>query len=304
VRFLLGAWSWSGLRLVGLQKGFGAGERECRCGSARSSAASSPEDPAVADIPFDADKPVDPERTPKAVDQKPLEVAARLMLIHYAGAKNATSSRSETDAQKRAVRLVQVARQQGADFAELARKYSEAPEEGRGKIDVFREGDHLPEAFLDAAMTMGEGQVSAPVRTEFGYYVIKREALEEYSTAHILIVYKGAKMAPPALKRTKKEALRKAERVAQKAHKPGANFALLASRYSDSPSKHRGGVIARMRAGQLIDGFEPYLEAVRGLEVGAISDVVETPYGFPRDQASAAGEDPDSAHRDRLQWRA
>lgn len=238
------------------------------------------DDPAVAGIPYDPAKPVDRARLPRVPETRPLEVAARFILVSHAGARNAVSQRSESDARKRAQRLAEVARQQGTDFAQLAQRFSEAPEKGRGALEIVRPGDTFSDAFVEAATGLGEGQVSDPVATGFGYYVILREPLEEYSTAHILVVYSGAERAPPALKRTKVEARKRAELAAKKAAAPGANFALLASRFSDSPSSHRGGVIAPVRSGSLIAGFEPYLEAARQLEVGAVSGVVETPYGF------------------------
>lgn len=243
-------------------------------------AAVEPDDPAVADIPFDDKKREDPACRPKAPKIKPLEVAARYILITHAGTTKPVSSRSRDDAHKRARRLTRASRQQGADFTELARRFSDAPKNERGATELFREGDSTDPNFHEALTSMGEGQVANPVHTEFGYYVIQRVVLEEYSTAHILVVYKGAKLAPPGLKRTMEEARQKAEKVAEKAHKPENSFALLASRYSDSPSKLRGGVIAPIRPGHLLEGFDPYLEAVKQLKPNGVSRVVETPYGF------------------------
>jgi parvulin-like peptidyl-prolyl isomerase len=248
--------------------------------AAREETAIEPDDPAVADIPFDEKVPDDPARLPKAPGRRPLEVAARYILINHAGTTKPVSSRSKDDADKRARRLTRAARKQGADFEELARRFSEAPKAVRGVTELFREGESTDPAFLKAVTSMAEGQVADPVHTDFGFYVIQRVVLEEYSTAHILVVYQGAKLAPPGLKRTVEEAREKAEKVAAKAHKPENSFALLASRYSDSPSKLRGGVIAPIRPDSLLEGFEPYLEAVKQLKVNEVSQVVETPYGF------------------------
>jgi len=199
-----------------------------------------PNDPAVVDIPFDKAAPDDPARLPKPPQQRPLEVAVRYILVSHVGVKNGVNEREKSAAEKRAWRLAQAARKQGADFGALARRFSDAPAASRGALEVFREGDADP-AFLDAAMGIGVGQVADPVHTEFGYYVILREELEEYSTAHILVIYKGAKLAPPAMKRTKEEAHKRALMLLAKARKKGANFALLAGRYSDSPSKVAAG---------------------------------------------------------------
>lgn len=240
---------------------------------------SEPVDPALADIPLDPNAEDDPARLPKPPAEPPLEVAARYILISHVGAQKAVSKRSKQDALARAKRIAAAARQKGADFVALAKKFSEAPKEARGKAEVFHAGS-ADKAFADAAMSIGVGQVADPVATDQGVYVIQRVELEEYSTAHILVVYKGAELATAAIKRTEKEARARAEKIAAKAKKPGASFALLASTYSDSPSKVRGGVISPIRPMTLLKGFEPYLEAVRKLKPGEVSDVVKTIYGF------------------------
>jgi parvulin-like peptidyl-prolyl isomerase len=138
----------------------------------------------------------------------------------------------------------------------------------------------MAKAFEAAAFAMGTGQVSDPVDTPYGVYVINRVKPEEYSTAHILVQYEGAEMAPPAIKRPKDKALEKAKKVQGYATRDGANFAVLAERYSDSPSRIRGGVIKPLVAGQAHPNFKNYIQAVSQLDVGEVSRVVETPFGF------------------------
>ncbi|MBU8540746.1 peptidylprolyl isomerase [Roseomonas tokyonensis] len=68
------------------------------------------------------------------------------------------------------------ARRAGADFAEVARRRSTGPgaREG-GDLGFFKRGDMIPE-FATAAFAMQPGQISeAPVRTQFGWHVIKVE---------------------------------------------------------------------------------------------------------------------------------
>ncbi len=68
------------------------------------------------------------------------------------------------------------ARRAGADFAEVARRRSTGPgsREG-GDLGFFKRGDMIPE-FAEAAFAMQPGQISQnPVRTQFGWHVIKVE---------------------------------------------------------------------------------------------------------------------------------
>jgi peptidyl-prolyl cis-trans isomerase C len=60
----------------------------------------------------------------------------------------------------------------GESFEDLARKYSEVPSKGRGgDLGFVREGK-LPEQLARIAFAMTPGQISSPIQTETGYYVL------------------------------------------------------------------------------------------------------------------------------------
>ncbi len=76
-----------------------------------------------------------------------------------------------------------------ADFAELARANSDdssAPE--GGSLGWFRRGRMVRE-FEEVAFTLGRGEISAPVRSQFGWHVIRVDRIRpgEVNASHILV---------------------------------------------------------------------------------------------------------------------
>ena len=62
----------------------------------------------------------------------------------------------------------------GADFAELAKKYSEDEDSAKkgGDLDYFGKGRMVPQ-FEQKAFSMQPGEISDLVKTQFGYHIIK-----------------------------------------------------------------------------------------------------------------------------------
>jgi peptidyl-prolyl cis-trans isomerase C len=75
----------------------------------------------------------------------------------------------------------------------------------------------------------------------------------------------------------KKEALKRITEILKEAKKGKTSFAELAKKYSEDPSAAKGGDIGFFVRGQMVRKFE---EVAFALNVGEISDVVETEYGY------------------------
>ena len=82
--------------------------------------------------------------------------------------------KGEDDSAAKQKALAALARlQKGEDFAALATALSEGPSASKGgDLGVFKRGDMVPE-FEQAAFETLPGKVTGPVRTPFGWHVIK-----------------------------------------------------------------------------------------------------------------------------------
>ena len=68
---------------------------------------------------------------------------------------------------------------EGKDFKELAMEYSSCPSRDQGgELGEFGRGAMVPE-FENAAFAMGAGEISQPVKTDFGYHIIKLNSKTE-----------------------------------------------------------------------------------------------------------------------------
>jgi peptidyl-prolyl cis-trans isomerase SurA len=98
------------------------------------------------------------------------EVHARHIVVQVPA--NAPEDKVEK-ARLKAVDLMNQARAPGADFVALAKAKSEGPSAADGgDLGYFRRGTMMPE-FEKVAFALEDGQISEPVRTRFGWHVIK-----------------------------------------------------------------------------------------------------------------------------------
>ncbi len=99
----------------------------------------------------------------------PQKVEARHILIKVAG--DAEEEKAE-EAEKRAQDIFDLAKK-GQDFEQLAKQYSEGPTKDNGGYLGIFDKKSMVKPFADKAFSMKAGEISEPVRTDFGWHIIK-----------------------------------------------------------------------------------------------------------------------------------
>ncbi len=115
--------------------------------------------------------------------------------LKYVSFEVKASEQDSTDVKTRANDLYNRLTKNKEDFATLARVYSEDQSNAKqgGSLGVFPRGQMVKE-FEDAAFNMKPGDISQPVKTSFGWHIIKCDSIasavpgkEEVAASHILL---------------------------------------------------------------------------------------------------------------------
>jgi len=213
--------------------------------------------------------------------QVPDQVSASHILIQYDGASSAakTVTRSKEEALELAQKVANLAKEEGADFAALAKEYSDGPSgPSGGNLRNFAP-KQMVAPFSNAVLALEVGGVSDPVETQFGYHIILRQEVKpmrKASAKHILVMHKDSMRVPPNITRSKEEAMARCEEVLAKLAE-GAVFEDLAREYSDGPSAKSGGDLGEFQEGRMVPAFEA---ATFECKVGDTTGIVETDFGY------------------------
>lgn len=166
----------------------------------------------------------------------------------------------------------------GKSFKEMARAKSDCPSGKKAGGDLGYFGAfRMVYSFETASYITDVDKISMPIRTQFGYHLIKvterRKARGQIRVAHIMVAVPRG---------TKKEDAKKAKDKVYKIYdklKKGEDFAKLAAEYSDDPgSAKKGGQLAWFGSGRMIPEFE---NAAFGIKKdGEFSEPVKTSYGW------------------------
>jgi peptidyl-prolyl cis-trans isomerase SurA len=166
----------------------------------------------------------------------------------------------------------------GEDFTTLARTTSEDPsaKENGGKLGYFT-AMQMVYPFENAAYATPVGQVSQPIRTRFGYHIIKvndrRPAQGEIKVAHLMV-----RITPQAPKADSATAHKKINELYGRLRK-GEDWNKLVAQFSEDPgSAPNGGELPPFGTGRMIPSFEE--TAFKLQKPGDIAPPVQTPYGW------------------------
>lgn len=164
----------------------------------------------------------------------------------------------------------------GADFGKLARQYSDDPSAkmNNGNLGYFT-SFQMVYPFESAAYNTEEGKVSKPVRTKFGYHIVKvldkRPSQGNVEVSHIMIRIKPNKA-------DSLEARNKIFEIYDQAA-GGVSWDDLTKQFSeDINTKNTGGRLKPFKVGQMPYTFQEAAFALS--QPGDISDPVMTPYGW------------------------
>jgi peptidyl-prolyl cis-trans isomerase SurA len=166
----------------------------------------------------------------------------------------------------------------GEDFAKLARQYSADPSvaDNNGDLGYFT-ALQMVYPFETACYNLKPGEISMPVRTRYGYHIIKvtdnRPSVGQVRVAHIMV-----KIPRNATKEDSINAKNKILEIQQKL-KNGEDFAKLAEQYSDDKgSAKKGGELPFFGPGKMVFEFEQASFALKN--PGDISEPVQTQFGW------------------------
>lgn len=169
--------------------------------------------------------------------------------------------------------------EKGESFEEVAQKESQDPSvrDNKGDLGYFT-AFRMVYPFESAAYKTPVGKISNPVRTRFGYHLIKvtdvRDNRGEVTVAHIMIV-KPQDANPETTAKAKQTINDIYAKIQQ-----GENFEALAGQFSDDKSTaSKGGQLQRFGSGQLSsEEFEKVAFELK--EKGEISKPFESQFGW------------------------
>jgi peptidyl-prolyl cis-trans isomerase SurA len=165
----------------------------------------------------------------------------------------------------------------GANFAQIAATYSDAPDALQGGNLGWRPSARLPSLFLETIEKLQPNEVSDILKSPNGFHIVKllekrgkaaATGVQQTHVRHILL--RAREGLSEAEARAKLQQLR--ERIVA-----GADFAEIAKTNSEDGSASKGGDLGWVAPGDTVPEFERVMNALKDNEV---SQPIQTPFGW------------------------
>ena len=182
-----------------------------------------------------------------------------------------------TDAEAKAADVYQQL-ENGANFGEMAIRYSDAQTALEGGLLGWMKGAQVPTIYSDVIGPLGAGDFSKPFRSSSSFHIvqvndlrsaIQRSEIDQVQVRHILVTPNEI-IDDETAKQRLDDAI---ERIGE-----GEEFAEIAKIMSDDPgSSNLGGDMGWTGPGTFVPEFE---EVVNGLEIGGMSEPFRSRFGW------------------------
>ena len=219
----------------------------------------------------------------------------RLSHIMVTVPQQATAEQIE-QRRKRAVLALSELRR-GANFAQVAATYSDAPDALQGGSLGWRTAARLPQLFLETIDKLRPGDVSDIMRSPAGFHIVKllekrgkaaADGVQQTHVRHILVRAREGLSEAEARERLKK---------LRAQIESGADFAEVAKNNSEDSSASKGGDLGWVAPGDTVPEFE---RVMNSLKDGEVSQPIQTPFGWHLVQVLGRRSDELSPDRKRI----
>ena len=215
--------------------------------------------------------------------QAPQEIHLGHILIRVPDNASAEQIAEKRERAEKVLKLLQ----SGGDFQQTATQFSDADEGMSGGDIGWRSTDRLPQTFAEALANVPTGGITNIIKSANGFHILKvierkessnntsantaatGTAVQQVHARHILIKVNQLVSAS--------EAKHKLVELKQRIINNTATFEELAKTFSNDTSANRGGDLGWIYPGDTVPEFE---KAMMALNIGEISDPVETQFGF------------------------
>lgn len=234
--------------------------------------------------PFLIDNQASEKMIQEAYDRKKYDIRASHILVRV----ERTASAADTLAAWNKIMQIRKRIIKGEDFGKVAADASEDPSakdrEAEGQKMKGNHGDlgfftafDMVYGFESAAYNSKLNEVTMPVRTDFGYHLIKVTdkvpAMGKVQLAHIILVYPAKGTLDDSLK------VADSANMAYKQLKSGSDFGDVAKKFSDDLSTSgKGGVLPWFGVNRLLPDFTLNIQKLK--QKGDYSEPFQTNYGW------------------------